>query len=90
MMSKELLAGLENVKGITNLAELSVLMEALVIRLRELSPDGHAFPPITEVEEQLLGEKLQARLTAYQKGEESFISQEEFIQRIKKRINPSE
>ena len=63
VMSKDLQTGLLSIQGIASLDELSILMDALALRMRELTPEQEVEVP------QELKDKIHQRRQAYLNGE---------------------
>ena len=82
LMSKELKLGLSQIESIESLAELSILMEAIVIRLRELTPDEDHIPSSFSSDD-MLADKLLRRLETFEKGEGKTVSRQAFMARVR-------
>ena len=76
-MSKELKSGLVSIEGIKSMAELSILMEALAIRMRELTSDEKIEIP------QELKDKIQQRCQAYLEGNVELVETSSIIDKLR-------
>ena len=76
-MSKELQSGLLSIENIQSMAELSVLMDALAIRIRELTGAEQIEIP------QELKDKIQSRRQAYLNGQVELIETSSLLSKLR-------
>ena len=81
-MSKDLQTGLVSIQGITNLGELSILMDALAMRMRELTPEQEIEVP------QELKDKIHQRRQAYLSGEVKLVDTLSVLDKLRAEFAP--
>ena len=77
-MSKDLQTGLVSIQGISSLNELSILMDALAMRMRELTP--------AEIVNELpkeLRDKIQERRQGYLMGEVELLETKNILDKLR-------
>lgn len=80
-MSKELQNGLISIDRIQSVAELSILMDALAMRMRELVPSEEDLFP------KELKDKIQQRRQAYLKGEVELTETSSILKKLRKEFS---